>query len=338
MAVPIPGREWLPMEPNGLLKIEQLDNLLPQQQKTLDDFKQLISEDLAAAPGHDAVTGDVRLLRFLRATKYEITESAEMFRRMMTWRVEENIDAIHDDIVAQKLEPTQLPGYQKFVRYLPIRFYLAQDFEGNPICRDMLGGYDIKGALADMGEPAIRKFWIYHQEYRMLLLDKLSREQNRMVLVYEIKDLLDVSMGQLYSAKDLLTRLASINTSYYVETTRRVAAINLPWVFNTLYGLAKPFIPQRSLAKIKIVTNAKDIDAQMSEDMELSSFNTKVATFDLKPVAAKELAEGEFATPDEQIETDKCEIDPQELYNALVALSIVTKDLDSGRALNKTKK
>ena len=160
-------------------------------------------------------------------------------------------------------------------------------------------------------------------------------------------------MGQLYSAKDLLTRLASINTSYYVETTRRVAAINLPWVFNTLYGLAKPFIPQRSLAKIKvrhlaclhclnlrcqIVTNAKDIDAQMSEDMELSSFNTKVATFDLKPVAAKELAEGEFATPDEQIETDKCEIDPQELYNALVALSIVTKDLDSGRALNKTKK
>ena len=91
------------MEPNGLLKIEQLDNLLPQQQKTLDDFKQLISEDLAAAPGHDAVTGDVRLLRFLRATKYEINESAEMFRRMMTWRVEENIDAIHDDIVAQKL-------------------------------------------------------------------------------------------------------------------------------------------------------------------------------------------------------------------------------------------
>ena len=95
-------------------------------------------------------------------------------------------------------------------------------------------------------------------------------------------------MGQLYSAKDLLTRLASINTSYYVETTRRVAAINLPWIFNTLYGLAKPFIPQRSLAKIKvrhlarlhclnlrcqIITNAKDIDAQMSEDMELISFN-----------------------------------------------------------------
>jgi len=323
MAEPIPGREWLPLDSKGLLEIEQLDNLMPQQQQTLDDFKQLISEDLAAAPGREAVTGDVRLLRFLRASKYEINESAEMFRRMMEWRAEENIDDIHDDIVSNNLGPTQLPGYQKFSRYMPIRYYLAQDLEGNPICRDMLGSYDIKACVADMGEKAIFKFWIYHNEYRMLLLDKLSQEQRRMVLVYEIKDLTDVTLGLLYSSKDLMTRLAKINTSYYVETTRRVAAINLPWIFNTLFTFVKPFIPQRSLAKVKIINDAKKTEQLMCEDMDLEAFTTLQPTFDLKPVVQKQLAEGDFGTPEEAVEIEKYEIDRKELYDALVSLKIV---------------
>eukprot|EP00656_Telonema_subtile_P051681 TRINITY_DN7014_c0_g2_i1.p1 TRINITY_DN7014_c0_g2~~TRINITY_DN7014_c0_g2_i1.p1 ORF type:complete len:302 (-),score=53.24 TRINITY_DN7014_c0_g2_i1:34-939(-) len=280
------------------------------------------------SPDYEEIVGDVRLLRFLRATKYDVNESAEMFRRMIVWRREEGIDQIRNDIVKRNLEQRDLPGYDGFVEFYPVRFFFGQDFEGNPICRDQLGDFAPKSSK--LGEEEVMRFWIYHLEFRMLLLDRLSREQGKLVLVYEIKDLKGVSMGSLWACKPLLSRLAKINTSYYVETTRRVAVFNLPGIFSMLYTAAKPFIPERSLAKIKIIDDESRIEEDMSHDMTMEAFNAEAPLFDARPKLPVVLAEGAFGTPPStppHVELHRCEVDPQDLRDALLDLGIIDSNL-----------
>ena len=155
--------ELLQYDEHGLLLLEQLDDLRPSQSEKLAQLQLELKPDIEAAPKYDELVGDVRLLRFLRASKYNVTESADMFRKMMTWRAAEGIDAVREEIVQQNLSMSELPGYESFVRYLPIRFYFALDYEGNPVCRDMLGQFDAAGAISEIGEEGLTRFWIYHQ-------------------------------------------------------------------------------------------------------------------------------------------------------------------------------
>jgi len=267
------------------------------------------------------------LLRFLRATKYDVQESVGMVRKMLKWRAENSIDAIRDDIVKNNMAQSDLPGYKEFTSYLPIKPFWGVDKEGNPVCRDTLGSFDPEGADRALGEAGITKFWLYLLEFRMILLDRLSREQRKMILVYEIKDLDRVTIGMMWSCKPLITRLAKYATEYYVETTRRVAVINLPGIFSMLYTAAKPFIPARSLAKIKVVDDDDQaaIEAKMSTDMTIDNFNATEPSFDARPRPPIELAEGEFATPPETPPEldDMTSIDPAEFRKALLQLGVI---------------
>eukprot|EP00658_Telonema_sp_P-2_P054533 TRINITY_DN43385_c0_g1_i1.p1 TRINITY_DN43385_c0_g1~~TRINITY_DN43385_c0_g1_i1.p1 ORF type:complete len:305 (-),score=77.68 TRINITY_DN43385_c0_g1_i1:198-1016(-) len=254
-----------------------------------------------------------------------------MFRTMMAWRKSADIDAIRNDIVNRNLCQRTLPGYQEFTEAFPVRFFFGQDKEGNPVCRDMLGQFNPKEC--SLSEDNLQRFWIYHLEFRMLLLDRLSREHNRMMLVYEIKDLEGVGLGQLWSCKPVLQKLAKINTTYYVETTRRVAVINLPGIFQALYTAAKPFIPERSKAKIKIIDESDQNEIVISEDMCLDSFHATEPVFDARPTPPVVIPAGTFKTPPgtpPHVKCNRTDLDVNEFRKAMVDLGIVyAEDLES---------
>lgn len=72
-----------------------------------------------------------------------------------------------------------------------------------------------------------------------------------------------------------------------METTRRVAIINLPWGFGTIWSVAKPLIPERTLSKINIVTDRSENQKQLSADLPIESIEPSEPMFDIRPVISK---------------------------------------------------
>lgn len=61
----------------------RLGNLTPEQVKTLEDFRnELTNQKLIVEERHD----DATLLRFLRARKFDLAKSKEMFAAAEKWR------------------------------------------------------------------------------------------------------------------------------------------------------------------------------------------------------------------------------------------------------------
>jgi len=78
--------------------------------------------------------------------------------------------------------------------------------------------------------------------------------------------------------------MSKITSDFYVETTRRVAIINLPWGFGTIYSVAEPLIPERTRAKINMVTNRDETMKQLGQDLPVESISPEGPLFDIRPV------------------------------------------------------
>ena len=72
-----------------------LGNLLPIQEKTLVEFKANVMRINAEAWKYDlGQFDDYDFLRFLRARKFDLKKTLEMFDKYIKWRIEYEVDKI----------------------------------------------------------------------------------------------------------------------------------------------------------------------------------------------------------------------------------------------------
>ena len=69
-----------------------------EEERKLRRMKELLQGDLAGVPQYPDVTGDRRLLRFLRARTLHVDKAVDLFRRFLAFRREHEVDAIHERI------------------------------------------------------------------------------------------------------------------------------------------------------------------------------------------------------------------------------------------------
>lgn len=197
----MPGFDLLPPR-------EQLNGLTQQQRDALKQMHRAVDSQMPPkSQQYSDVHGDVRLLRFLRAFKYDVKEASERYQEFLVWRQQENIDAIRSAVITNNWTPEEIPNAKRIAKYWPQLLYWSRDREGNPVVYDRIGKLDAKGLIAEFGgdESALMTWHIHVMEHKQLLLDRLSREMNCLVFCYEIKDLSGVDRS-IFGAKDLMKK------------------------------------------------------------------------------------------------------------------------------------
>lgn len=238
----------------------------------LEPLKAKLQPVLEAAPPFPEVVGDVRLLRFLIACKGDVTQAAQKFEAMLLWRRRLGVDKIRQQIVAGDLKPCDHPLYSTVMKYWRVQLFQDTDCEGNPVIWDTVGSFDGAALLTELTEQQVVEFHLFLLEWKMLLLERLSRATGRLAQAYEVKDMNGVGLGLLRPCNlSLFKAIADATTGNYVESTRRVSILNAGWFFGQLWKAVEGWIPERTKQKIRNLDSRqhlqKDIPMDRGQDM-----------------------------------------------------------------------
>lgn len=235
----------------------RVGNLTPEQQHTLDEFKDLIKAEGVFVPErHD----DHYVLRFLRARKFSIPATHKMFVDCENWRKELGVDALIDTFVFEEEEA---------VRGCYPRYYHNIDKAGRPIYIEHVGVIDIKTLFKVTDEERMTKQHVL--SYEKLIRDRMPACSKRAECHIEqcctILDLKGVSLRQFANAFGFIKRTSAIAQNYYPEMMGKMYVINAPMMFTSVWGMIKPLLDEVTVKKIVILgsnyqsTLLQDIDA-----------------------------------------------------------------------------
>ncbi|KAG7400160.1 Transfer protein [Phytophthora boehmeriae] len=199
------------------------------------------------------LVGDVRLLRFLRGYKMNVSVAATKYREMLALRKKLNLDDIRDDIVNNNMAPDEFPHFQKIIPHLPFldTYDLFSVPAGHVFYFEMTGYADLPGLLKDVSEEEWQTFFLYSMEYRAIKLDQLSRKNETLVQTIMVRDLAGFSIAR-FNPKLLkrLRPLLSTAAKCYPESMHKVLVLHTPWIFDKVWSVIKPMLQETQLSKV----------------------------------------------------------------------------------------
>lgn len=210
------------------------------------------------------VVGDVRILRYVRACENDINAAADAFKSFLQWRMVERVDAIRQELFENNWSYKDSPGYPRMVKHLCVNFNHKTDRFGNLVILERIGVSSLKTLCADLEESEFLRQYMYMMERASMELDRLSREQGKLVKITNVKDLSDMGSELLYKkGLNYTIAVAKMLQQYYPESMAAVFVINIPRIFNAAFKVIKPAINPRTLKKIQLL--GSDFQAAMGE-------------------------------------------------------------------------
>ena len=153
---------------------EEIETVLELRRKLQPDFERHFG-------GHvpDDIGGDVKLLRFLRKAKQNVDEALRGFQSMLEWRERNGVNAVRERLIAEDASVESLLESMKSKRSRGLFPFFAFDKRG-----DILDIWVFGNQYEDPTELSVDEFVREHilmAEFRSIVLDRLSRRQNRLV-------------------------------------------------------------------------------------------------------------------------------------------------------------
>mmetsp|Transcript_54254 Transcript_54254/g.129323 ORF Transcript_54254/g.129323 Transcript_54254/m.129323 type:complete len:423 (+) Transcript_54254:94-1362(+) len=226
------------------------------ENECLKGMKMALGEELkkleAEGRNFPHTTGDIFLLRVLRGNDGDVAKATAWYRKCLQVRAENGLDEIYNEIKDLPFSIAALPGSAEIGKHFQ---QLADEKtlitpSGDLIQVDLMGGIRWKKFVDEVTASQYTKWQLTLQESKLLALDRLSRAQGRLVKCVTFVDLRNSRLPPrqfLKTEKELKTNLCETTAT---EVVHRIFFVGAPRFFYSLWKLAQPLLPQRTLANI----------------------------------------------------------------------------------------
>jgi hypothetical protein len=189
---------------------------------------------------------DASLLRFLRARKFDLQKTKEMFIACEKWREEFGTNTILEDFhyVEKPRVATLYPQY-----------YHKTDKDGRPVYIEHLG--DVK--IAEMyklttQERMLKNLVWEYESFVRYRLPACSRKQGHLIETScTILDLKGISLSTASQVYSYVRDASYVGQNYYPERMGKFYMLNAPFGFATVFAMIKRFLDPVTVEKIHIL-------------------------------------------------------------------------------------
>ena len=210
---------------------------------------------------------DLFLLRFLRARKFDLEKTMEMFKKYLKWRIDMKVDEINQSYELENLIQ---------VKKLYPHGYHRTDKIGRPVYIELYDKTDVKELFKITTDDKMIKYYIkqYERQIKYIFpacsaVVKRPVEQSCTIL-----DANGIGITSLFGPIKGFIKLASdIGQDYYPEMLGKMTIVNVGFLFRAVWSLVKGFIDPKTQSKINLLKSTyKDDLLELVDEDKLPSF------------------------------------------------------------------
>lgn len=186
------------------------------------------------------------LLRFLRARKFNVELSKQMFIKNEQWRKEFGVD----DLV-RNFDYKEKP---QVFQYYP-QYYHKTDKDGRPVYIEQYGKIDLNAMYKiTTAERMVQNLVVEYEKVADPRLPACSRKSGKLLeTCCTIMDMKGVGVSKIPSVYGYLKSVSAISQDYYPERLGKLYIINAPWGFSSVFSFVKSFLDPITVAKIHVL-------------------------------------------------------------------------------------